>query len=60
MQFAGAWLVVPIVINANIWGFILIIRFNEDERWSDLEFEQAIAFGCHMSMAIRRTIINPP
>ena len=60
MQFAGAWLVVPIVINANIWGFILIIRFNEDERWSDLEFEQAITFGRHRSMAICRTVITPP
>ncbi len=38
----------------------LIIRFNEDERWSDLEFEQAITFGRHRSMAICRTVITPP
>jgi PAS domain-containing protein len=52
MQFAGFWMVLPIQINANHWGAILVIRFEEMQPWTEQEFNQAILFGDYINMAI--------
>jgi PAS domain-containing protein len=51
-NFFGVWMVLPILINASIWGSILIIRCDEDIQWTDQEFTQAIMFGDYINLAI--------
>ncbi|MBE9180078.1 PAS domain-containing protein [Oculatella sp. LEGE 06141] len=51
-QFSGVWLVLPILVNAKIWGAILVICFDEGKQWTEPEFNQAIVFGDYISLAI--------
>jgi PAS domain-containing protein len=51
-QFAGAWMVLPILVNASIWGAILVTRFDEAEHWNEQELNQAIVLGDYLNLAI--------
>ncbi|PSB16405.1 hypothetical protein C7B61_13130 [filamentous cyanobacterium CCP1] len=51
-QIAGVWMVLPILVNASLWGSILVMRFDETERWTDQEFNQAILLGDYLNLAI--------
>lgn len=51
-QLLGSWMVLPIQVNAKLWGAILIVRFDEDDQWTDYEFDQAMTFGNYINLAI--------
>ena len=52
MQFEGSWIVLPIQMNAQCWGAVVVIRLEEMQPWTEQEFNQAILFGDYINMAI--------
>lgn len=57
-QFSGSWMILPILVDAKIWGSILVVRFNEDHQWTDQEFNQAVLFRDYITLAINKLTIE--
>ncbi|WP_416674781.1 PAS domain S-box protein [Egbenema bharatensis] len=51
-QVVGTWMVLPILVNASLWGCILVMRLDKADRWTEQEFSQAISIGDYLNLAI--------
>ncbi|MDW8328212.1 MAG: PAS domain S-box protein, partial [Anaerolineales bacterium] len=53
--FPGAWLLVPIVVDSQVWGSLSLMRLGEDARpWNPDEISLAQQLSQHLGLAIEQ------
>ncbi|MDX2100409.1 MAG: GAF domain-containing protein [Leptolyngbyaceae cyanobacterium bins.59] len=53
--YPGAWLVVPLELNANVWGSLTLIRTNPQGGWQDSDVDLASTVAQQLTIAIQRS-----